>query len=130
MFEYESDIECPREAPDDPTWLERHQQWLVGRLTTIQAAVVFAFIYALNALDRIGFRYTIRAVEMAYEIQLFQKAPEHMDADMKRVWGFTAWSLYTWQRCDSTPRVSVTFQIAYMLTLLAASTVITISGSR
>lgn len=103
MFEYESDIECPREAPDDPTWPERHQQWLVGRLTTIQAAVVFAFIYALNALDRIGFRYTIRAVEMAYEIQLFQKAPEHMDADTKRVWGFTAWSLYTWQRCAPTP---------------------------
>ncbi|KAK0656562.1 hypothetical protein B0T16DRAFT_425109 [Cercophora newfieldiana] len=97
LFEYEAGLEKPEGSVHDPDWIQKHHHWLTRRLTTIQTAHLLALDYALNCIDRIGFRYTLRAVEMAYEIDLFRQPPESLDADTKCVWGFTAWGLFSWE---------------------------------
>jgi hypothetical protein len=109
LFEYEAGLEKPGGPVHDPGWAQKHQQWLARRLATIQTAHLLALMYALNGIDRIGFRYTLRAVEMAYEIDLFRRPSEELDADIKTVWEFTGWALFSWQTyvllllCVNTP---------------------------
>ena len=55
-------------------------------------------LYNMNGTDKIGWRYTIRAVEMANEIQLFRLSDDS-SSDTRCVWDYTAWLLFTWQRC-------------------------------
>ncbi|KAK4454777.1 hypothetical protein QBC34DRAFT_140901 [Podospora aff. communis PSN243] len=97
LFEYEAGLEKPGGQVHDPGWAQKHQHWLVRRLATIQTAHLLAVMYALNGIDRIGFRYTLRAVEMAYEIDLFRRPSEELDADIRTVWEFTGWALFSWQ---------------------------------
>jgi len=60
---------------------------------------MLAVIYALNGSDKVGWRYTLRAVEMAYEIDLFQPRPD-MEIQAQCVWDYTAWAVFIWQRYE------------------------------
>lgn len=96
LFETEAELERP--FPNDPDWERKNREWEQRRLTTIQAASLLTLIYNLNGSDKIGWRYTIRAVEMGYEIQLFDAPLESLGPEMQCVMTYTAWGLFFWQR--------------------------------
>ncbi|KAK0730418.1 hypothetical protein B0H67DRAFT_32036 [Lasiosphaeris hirsuta] len=97
LFELEADLEQPDGSPGDPEWERRCEQWEDRRLTTIQAALFLNIICAFNGSDKIGWRYTLRAIEMASEIQLFRKPRGNMSPAVQCVRSFTAWSIFCWQ---------------------------------
>ncbi|KAK1757423.1 hypothetical protein QBC47DRAFT_155922 [Echria macrotheca] len=92
LYEYETDLDDVQTPSTD----EKRQAWAMRKLTTIQAAMVLALVYACNGADRVGWRFTLRAAEMAYEIQLFQPRPE-FDTQAQCVWDYTAWCLFSWE---------------------------------
>ncbi|KAK4195111.1 putative nitrogen assimilation transcription factor [Triangularia verruculosa] len=92
---FEVEVEAPRPSRDDPEWKQR--DWECRQLTTIHAALLLNVIYNLNGSDRLGWRYAIRAVELANEIQLFQASPAHLSSEIRCVREFTAWCLFAWQ---------------------------------
>lgn len=73
-------------------------EWEQARLTTIQAALMLTLIYNLNGTDKLGWRFTLKAIEMADEIQLLGLPLEHHTPEMQRVRTYTAWGLFCWQR--------------------------------
>ncbi|KAK0729242.1 hypothetical protein B0T21DRAFT_291956 [Apiosordaria backusii] len=99
LFEIEAEV--PKPFLHDPDWQQKQRDWEFRRLTTIQAALVLNIVHNLNGSDRLGWRYTIRAVEMANEIQLFQASPAHLSGDLRCVREFTAWCLFIWQSLGS-----------------------------
>ncbi|KAK4673334.1 hypothetical protein QC763_110990 [Podospora pseudopauciseta] len=99
LFEVEAEV--PRPSMLDPEWQQKYHDWECRRLTTVQAALLLNVIYNLNGSDRLGWRYTIRAVEMAHEIRLFQAVPSHVSSDIRCAREFTAWCLFTWQSLSS-----------------------------
>jgi len=52
----------------------------------------------LNGLDKIGWRYTLKAIEMANEIQLLEPPHERYGREEQCVRTYTAWGLFCWQR--------------------------------
>ncbi len=97
LLELESDIERPFRDPDDPDWERRNTEWEQTRLTTIQTSLFLNIIHNLNGSDKIGWRYTLKAVELAGEIQLFESPPERYGREMLGVRAYTAWALFCWQ---------------------------------
>jgi hypothetical protein len=94
-------LEVERPNPDDLSWERRDVEWEQRRLTTIQAALLLTLIYNLNGSDKIGWRYTLRAIELAKEIQLLEPPPENHSREMLCVRAYTAWGLFYWQRYDA-----------------------------
>ncbi|KAK0661688.1 hypothetical protein QBC41DRAFT_307295 [Cercophora samala] len=70
-----------------------------NKLTTIQAAIILNLVYNLNAMVKLGWRYTIQAVDMAHKMKLFKKPEnwETLDSKVRAGRDFTAWSLFGWQ---------------------------------
>ncbi|KAK0673333.1 putative nitrogen assimilation transcription factor [Cercophora samala] len=99
LFELETEV--PRPSMHDPEWQQKYLDWECRRLTTIHAALLLNVAYNLNGSDRLGWRFTIRAMDMANEIQLFQTAPSQLSSDMRCVRDFTAWCLFIWQSLSS-----------------------------
>lgn len=97
LFEFEADVKRPDGSPGDPEWERRCAQWEDRKVTTIQAALILNIICAFNGADKIGWRYTLRAIEMASEIQLFRKPREDIGPAVQCVRSFTAWSIFCWQ---------------------------------
>jgi hypothetical protein len=98
LLEVEAELERPFRNPADPGWERRDREWEYSRLTTIQAAALLTLVYILNGSDRIGWRYTLRAIDMANEIQLLGPPAEHHDREMQCARAYTAWGLFCWQR--------------------------------
>ncbi|KAK4661170.1 LOW QUALITY PROTEIN: uncharacterized protein QC763_704630 [Podospora pseudopauciseta] len=70
-----------------------------GKLTTIQAAIILNIVYNLNAMVKLGWQYTLQAIDMAHKMKLFKK-PENWETLNPRLRAgrdFTAWSLFGWQ---------------------------------
>lgn len=67
------------------------------RLPALQATLILNMIYNNNALDAVGLKYLISAVEMAQELKLFQPSSRKRSDRMKRAREFTAWCLFNWQ---------------------------------
>ncbi|KAK3301063.1 uncharacterized protein B0H64DRAFT_382525 [Chaetomium fimeti] len=101
LFELESSVERPFRDPTDPTWEHRDREWEQTRLTTIQAALLLTLIYNLNASDKIGWRFTLNAIEMADEIQLLGPPLERHSPEMQCARTYTAWGLFCWQNLGS-----------------------------
>jgi hypothetical protein len=66
-------------------------------LTTVQATMVMALTYNMNAMDKIGWSYTEQAYAMARRIKLFDPHPVGMDDKTKSARGLTAWAIFAWQ---------------------------------
>lgn len=68
-------------------------------ITSIQAALVMSVTYNLYAMDKIGISYTVQAVEMARNLNLFD-APAGLQGNTRTLLGhqFTAWAVYFWIR--------------------------------
>ena len=98
MFELDCEEERPSKHPDDPDWERKNREWEQGRLTAIQAAQLLNLVYNLNGSDKIGWRYTLRAIEMAEDIQLMGPPLDHHTPEMQCVRAYTAWGLFCWQR--------------------------------
>ena len=105
LLEVESELERPFRNPADPAWENRDMEWEQTRLTTIQAALLLTLIYNLNGSDKIGWRFTLKAIEMADEIQLLGPPLEHHNPEMQRARTYTAWGLFCWQKYVATPPV-------------------------
>ncbi|KAK4128133.1 hypothetical protein N657DRAFT_564260 [Parathielavia appendiculata] len=101
LFEIESERERPFRNPANPSWERRDREWELSRLTTIQAAALLTLAYNLNGSDKIGWRFTQRAIEMADEIQLLGPPLEHHDRDTQCARAYTAWGLFCWQSLSS-----------------------------
>ncbi|KAK0747338.1 hypothetical protein B0T21DRAFT_405976 [Apiosordaria backusii] len=70
-----------------------------SKLTTIQAAIILNIVYNLNSMVKLGWQYTLQAIDMAHKMKLFKK-PENWDTLNPRLRAsrdFTAWSLFGWQ---------------------------------
>ena len=76
------EVERPFKNPDDPGWERRDTEWEQTKLTTIQTALILNIIHNLNGSDKIGWRYTLKAIELADEIQLFGSPPERYGREM------------------------------------------------
>jgi hypothetical protein len=103
LFEIESELERPLRNPADPDWERRDMEWEQSRLTAIQAALFITLVYNVNGSDKIGWRYTLRAFEMANQIQLLGPPLAHHGPEMQCVKTYTAWALFWWQRYVGTP---------------------------
>jgi hypothetical protein len=68
-----------------------------SRLTTIQAAQMLRIITDFNGIDKIGPAYTIRAIGMAYDLNLFKSCQDIKSESMRKARIWTAWSLYAFQ---------------------------------
>lgn len=98
LFEIDSELERPVSLPNDPHGERRLREWEERRLTTIQAGLLLNVLYLFNGSDKIGWRYSLRAIEMAHEINLFAPTPPEMDREMRNVREYTAWVVFMWQR--------------------------------
>ncbi|KAK4101616.1 hypothetical protein N658DRAFT_558748 [Parathielavia hyrcaniae] len=101
LFEIESERDRPFKNPADPSWERRDREWELSRLTTIQAAALLTLAYNLNGSDKIGWRFTQTAIEMADEIQLLGPLLEHHDGEVQCARTYTAWGLFFWQSLSS-----------------------------
>ncbi|KAK3496731.1 uncharacterized protein B0T23DRAFT_63586 [Neurospora hispaniola] len=101
LFEIDSELERPIPLSNDPNGERRLREWEERRLTTIQAGLLLNVLYLFNGSDKIGWRYSLRAIEMAHEINLFGPAQPEMDREMRDVREFTAWVVFTWQSVNS-----------------------------
>lgn len=101
LFEIDSELERPIPMPNDPHGERRLREWEERRLTTIQAGLLLNVLYLFNGSDKIGWRYSLRAIEMAHEINLFGPAQPETDREMRNVREFTAWIVFTWQSVNS-----------------------------
>jgi hypothetical protein len=98
LFEIESELPRPFFNPNDPDSERKLRQWENNRLTTIQAAMFMNSTYNLNGLDKIGWRGTLKAIDMAYEIGLFGPPLDKYTPEEQCVRTYTAWCLFCWQR--------------------------------
>ena len=98
LFELDAELERPLAFPGDPDWERKDREWEQRRLATIHAALVLNMVHDLNGSDKIGWRFTLRALEMAHEIGLFEAPLEHRDAETQHAMAYTAWALFVWQR--------------------------------
>ncbi|KAH6619763.1 hypothetical protein B0J18DRAFT_451092 [Chaetomium sp. MPI-SDFR-AT-0129] len=101
LFETESEIPRPFRNPADPNWETRDKEWEQSRLTTLQSGLILTIIYDLNGSDKIGWRYTKKALELAEEINLLGPPLDYHDADTRCVRTYTAWHLFYWQNISS-----------------------------
>ncbi|KAL2134955.1 hypothetical protein VTI74DRAFT_10276 [Chaetomium olivicolor] len=101
LFEIQSELERPFRNPNDTDWERKDREWEQRRLTTIQAALLLTIIYNINGSDKIGWRFTLRAIEMANQINLLGPPLAHYGADMQCVRTYTAWALFCWQSLES-----------------------------
>jgi hypothetical protein len=93
------ELERPIGNFGDPDWERRNSEWEQRRLLAIQAALLLTLIHNLNGSDKIGWRrYTLKAVEMAHEIQLFGPPLERHSPEEQCARTYTAWGLFCWQR--------------------------------
>ncbi|KAK3383676.1 hypothetical protein B0T24DRAFT_58979 [Lasiosphaeria ovina] len=97
LFEIEAETERPPEQPDNPNSRQKSNQWEQRRLVLIQSALLLNLIDAFNGFDRVGWRYTLRALDMANEIQLFRATRPDIGQDVRSVRDFTAWVFFGWQ---------------------------------
>ncbi|KAK4460166.1 hypothetical protein QBC42DRAFT_272974 [Cladorrhinum samala] len=69
------------------------------RLTTIQAAILLNYVYNMNSMVQLGWGYTLKAMDWARKIKLFDKPDgwETMDPRLRAGRDFTAWCLFEWQ---------------------------------
>lgn len=69
------------------------------RLTTIQAAILLNYVYNMNSMVQLGWGYTIKAMDWARKIKLFNKPDDWdtMDPRVRAGRDFTAWCLFEWQ---------------------------------
>ena len=74
-------------------------------LHTIQAGMILNHICNMSGADKIGWRYTIQAVQLAHKIELFTPAVDGQSDKLCAARAFTAWALFSWQRqvLKSTP---------------------------
>jgi hypothetical protein len=68
-----------------------------SRLTTIQAAQLLGIVTGFSGIDKIGSAYTIRAIGMAYDLNLFKSCQDIKSESMRKARIWTAWSLYAFQ---------------------------------
>ncbi|KAL2261349.1 hypothetical protein VTK26DRAFT_4346 [Humicola hyalothermophila] len=101
LFELEAEIERPLRFPHDQDWERKVQEWEQRMLTTIQAALLINLIHNLNGSDKIGWRYTKRAIDMGNEIQLWSGPLGSHGPEMQSVRAYTAWGLFGWQCLNS-----------------------------
>ncbi|KAJ4295913.1 hypothetical protein N0V88_004615 [Collariella sp. IMI 366227] len=98
LYETQSELETPFKNPNDPNWGRKYREWEQCRLVTIQAAVLLGLVYNLNGSDRIGWRiFTLRATEMANEMDLLGPPQAQDDPEMQCARTYTAWGLFCWQ---------------------------------
>ncbi|EGS18031.1 uncharacterized protein CTHT_0060450 [Thermochaetoides thermophila DSM 1495] len=99
LFDIDAEEERPVRLPDeqDADWHRRLVEWEQRRLCTIQAAILINLIQNINGADKIGWRVTVRALELAREIKLFDEPPEYYGPEMVIVRTYTAWACYCWQ---------------------------------
>ncbi|KAJ4263093.1 hypothetical protein NW762_006711 [Fusarium torreyae] len=68
-----------------------------NKLTTLQAGLFINVIYNLMGADSIGWRYTLRSVEIAHSLGLFNPLSKVKSRKSQHVRDFTAWALFAWQ---------------------------------
>lgn len=66
-------------------------------LTTVQATMVMALLYNINAADKVGWSYCEQGFAMARRIGLFDPYPITMDYKTKSARGLTAWAIFNFQ---------------------------------
>ncbi|KAK4190465.1 putative nitrogen assimilation transcription factor [Podospora australis] len=101
LLEIEYELAPPPQYPGDLDSDRRYSNWEQRRLTTIQASCLLTVVYNLNGSDKIGWKYTVRAVEMAHEIQLYGPLREGDGNDLSCVRTYTAWAVFNWQSLSS-----------------------------
>ncbi len=68
-----------------------------ARLTTIHAGLVITLNHNMNCMDRVGWIYTLQAISIAYDLQLFNSAAEVRGTKERRARDFTACALFNYQ---------------------------------
>ncbi|KAK3990327.1 hypothetical protein QBC44DRAFT_66147 [Cladorrhinum sp. PSN332] len=101
LFDLEVEAEPPLRCPEDADWERKRMDWECRRLTSIQAAVILNVTHILNGHDKVGWRLTIRAVEMADELELFRESSQSLNGDLRCMRELTAWALFNWQSLTS-----------------------------
>jgi hypothetical protein len=52
----------------------------------------------MSCMDKLGWRYTMQAVDMAHDLQLYSSAATVKGRKLRAARDFTAWALFSWQR--------------------------------
>jgi hypothetical protein len=65
-------------------------------LTTLQAALVINVSYNSDSMDKLGVTYTVQAMAMAEELDIFGSLATVTNGRMRQSYTFTAWCLYFW----------------------------------
>ncbi|KAK4162169.1 hypothetical protein QBC43DRAFT_88833 [Cladorrhinum sp. PSN259] len=97
LFDDEVEAEQPLYCPEDPEWEHKHMDWEFRRLTTIQAALIINVTHILNGQDKVGWHSTLRAMDIANELELFRGPSQNINYDLKCMRDLTAWAFFTWQ---------------------------------
>lgn len=69
-----------------------------SKLTTIHAGLVITLFHNMACMDRIRWTYTLQAVAIAYDLQLFDPAKRVKSKKLRNARDFTAWALFSYQR--------------------------------
>ncbi|KAG7404268.1 Nitrogen assimilation transcription factor nirA [Fusarium oxysporum f. sp. rapae] len=72
-----------------------------NKLTTLQAGLFINAVYNMMGADRIGWTYTLRAVEIAQTLRLFDSSAKVRSRQSQHNRDFTAWALFAWQSHSS-----------------------------
>jgi hypothetical protein len=65
-------------------------------LTTLQAALVINITYNSDSMDKLGVTYSVQAIAMAEELDIFGPLTSMESERMRQSCNFTAWGLYFW----------------------------------
>jgi hypothetical protein len=69
-----------------------------SKLTTIQAGPIINIVLNMSCMDKLGWAYTLKAVALAYDLNLFNPPLEPTSKEMQGARNFTAWGLFSFQR--------------------------------
>ncbi|KAM7209353.1 hypothetical protein V8F20_000403 [Naviculisporaceae sp. PSN 640] len=97
LFDIESAADRPRISPIDAQGQYKIKEWECHQLMTIQACGLLTLVYNYNGSDAIGWGYTVRAIDIAHQIGLFDGARGDLDRHTQCVRDYTAWALYIYQ---------------------------------
>jgi hypothetical protein len=66
-------------------------------LTTIQGMLVMSIVANMSGIDKVGWKYCLDAVSMAYSLRLFESSSESATKRSQASRALTAWGVFTGQ---------------------------------
>ena len=69
----------------------------INKITTVQAASILQLTYSKNAVDKVGWAYSVQAITMAEKMDLFSTWLKAGSKKWRIVQTMTVWGLFSWQ---------------------------------